>query len=332
MTVLSDDPPMMLVCLTRGSSAAETVTRRGAFTINVLREDHGPLAMRFAGRRQERFAGVATERTEDGLPMLTDALACLVCEVVESHSAGRHLAVFARVREAQGREGTPLAYYNGAFARLELTEDRTAYDAARAAALDGAFPLGTEFPLSLVAETLGLTEGAAFQAMRRLAREGLVERRGADRYAVTQSADDVISELCRARCNIEVGVLHSLSLPIDSAAIDELEKIDVQLRALQQDGRVADVAEWLRIDSLFHEALVALSDSPLLVRSFSSLSLPAWDVERLGDRTVAPLLLDDHRRLLDALRGADSQVAAHAIREHSCRLQKTHHHTNGEMA
>lgn len=332
VTVLSDQPAMMLVCLTRGSAAAEAVVRRGSLTINVLREDHGPLAMRFAGRREERFAGVALERTPDELPLLVDSLCSLVCDVVEVHPAGRHEVVFARVRTAHRREGTPLAYYAGKFARLELAEDQTAYDAARAAVLDAALPLDEEFSLALVAKLLGMPDGAVFQAMRRLVREGLVERRHADRYAVTRSPDDVIADLCRARCDIEVGVIHSLRGPLAEEQLALLEGLDADLQQHREGDLVTDVPAWLRADSRFHEELVALSGSRLLVQSFRSLSLPAWDVERLGDPATAPVLLADHRRLLDALRRGERDVAAHVIREHSCRLQPIHPDQTGDPA
>jgi 4-nitrophenol 2-monooxygenase / 4-nitrocatechol 4-monooxygenase, reductase component len=332
VTVLSDEPAMMLVCLTRASAVATAVAERGAFSINVLREDHGPLAMRFAGRRQDRFSGVLLDRTADGLPMLAESLSSLVCDVVASHSAGRHEVFFAQVRKGHGREGTPLAYYGGKFARLELAEDQTAYDAARNAVLEGVLPRETEFPIELAADAVGLPHGAVFQAMRRLAHEGLVERRGADRYVVTRSTDEVIADLCRARCDIEIGVVHGLSLPLASDKLDRLRTLHADLQAQERDGRVGDVQNWLRADSRFHEALVGLSGSELLVRSFRSLNVPAWDVERLGDPATAPVLLGDHERLLEALSRGDAHESAHTIRAHSCRLQPTHHDKTGETA
>lgn len=48
---LSLEPPMLLVCLNSRLHTQRVMSRTGAFAVNVLAEDHGPLAERFAAAR-----------------------------------------------------------------------------------------------------------------------------------------------------------------------------------------------------------------------------------------------------------------------------------------
>jgi flavin reductase (DIM6/NTAB) family NADH-FMN oxidoreductase RutF len=56
-----------------------------------------------------------------GVPLLTDALACLECELAAEHRAGDHWIVVARVdalRSAAERD--PLVFFGGAFCGLSV--------------------------------------------------------------------------------------------------------------------------------------------------------------------------------------------------------------------
>lgn len=64
VTSLSMEPPTLLVCLNRQSSAAPVLLEHGAFCINVLAKDQVDLADAFAGRDGRR--GAARYRMRDG--------------------------------------------------------------------------------------------------------------------------------------------------------------------------------------------------------------------------------------------------------------------------
>src|SRR5918997_5156327 len=76
---VSLDPPSLLVCLNRATATETAVRESGTFVVNILREDQGELAMRFAGRHGEKFAGVDVDRGAAGDPVLAGALAHLEC-------------------------------------------------------------------------------------------------------------------------------------------------------------------------------------------------------------------------------------------------------------
>jgi flavin reductase (DIM6/NTAB) family NADH-FMN oxidoreductase RutF len=119
---LSLDPPMMLVCLNRASRTQTAVSRSGAFSVNILNESQGDLAVRFATSESNKFDGVSVTYSELGNPLLDGALAHLECRVIERVSGGTHTVFLAGVEHAERFDGAPLAYFRGRFGKLELDQ------------------------------------------------------------------------------------------------------------------------------------------------------------------------------------------------------------------
>jgi flavin reductase (DIM6/NTAB) family NADH-FMN oxidoreductase RutF len=115
---VSLDPPSLLVCLNRAAATEGAVRESGTFVVNILREDQGDLAMRFAGRHGDKFAGLHVERTDDGDPVLDGVLAHVQCRVQDAFTGGTHTVFVGEVQRAEAGEGDPLAYFRGRFGRL----------------------------------------------------------------------------------------------------------------------------------------------------------------------------------------------------------------------
>jgi 4-nitrophenol 2-monooxygenase / 4-nitrocatechol 4-monooxygenase, reductase component len=116
---LSLEPPMLLVCLNRRLATRDALVATRHFAVNILAEDQAALALRFARPAADRFAGVAVEFDEHGVPLLLDALARLKCTVVQPVDAATHTVFLAEVRSAWAAGGSPLAYFRGTFGRFE---------------------------------------------------------------------------------------------------------------------------------------------------------------------------------------------------------------------
>ena len=97
LTSASLAPPLVLFCPALTARAWAAARERGCFAVNILGRQHSELALRFA-RPGHRFAGLRTLPTDDGIPMLADALTVLVCDVHDEHPAGDHTVVLGRVR------------------------------------------------------------------------------------------------------------------------------------------------------------------------------------------------------------------------------------------
>lgn len=132
VTSLSLEPPMVLICMNRTSETGRAISATGRFAINILSEDQHDAARRFAGKGDDKFAGVATTPGAWGEPLIDDALATLECRVVEDTTGGTHWVFLAEVDHASSRPGTPLAYFRGQFHSLSRLDRLTPQELAAA--------------------------------------------------------------------------------------------------------------------------------------------------------------------------------------------------------
>lgn len=123
VTSLSMEPPALLVCLNRLSSASPILVEHGAFCINVLSSEQLLLAERFAGRDGSRGAARYRDASWQEMPSGAlgnpAALALIDCEleeVIERHS---HSILIGRPTHVRIRDqAEPLVYWHGAYRQI----------------------------------------------------------------------------------------------------------------------------------------------------------------------------------------------------------------------
>ena len=84
-------PPLVLWSLDKSSRTIDAFTANDCFAVHILAADQEALAMRFASRDQDRFAGLDTTAGMGGAPLIPGALACLQCRVHQQIEAGDHI-------------------------------------------------------------------------------------------------------------------------------------------------------------------------------------------------------------------------------------------------
>ena len=113
---VSLDPPLVLVSLDNRSYMHGILPDAGRFGISVLTEDQEQLSNHFAGRSVEglhiRFS------TRGGIPVLEDALAYFVAQVIDVHPAGDHTLYVGQVEYFEARDDKPLIFYAGKYQQL----------------------------------------------------------------------------------------------------------------------------------------------------------------------------------------------------------------------
>ncbi|MGE5502974.1 MAG: flavin reductase family protein [Actinomycetota bacterium] len=116
---LSLDPPLVLFCLGLQTSTLDAFRGFGHFAVNVLSERQRDLSIRFAGRSADKWAGLAFDTWDSGVPILKDCLANLECSLVGTQDGGDHLIFIGRVERMRHQEGgSPLVYFRGAYMDL----------------------------------------------------------------------------------------------------------------------------------------------------------------------------------------------------------------------
>jgi len=111
---LSLRPPMVTVALDRDSDLLAIVQRTRRIGVNVLSHGQEELALTFARKGAEKFAGVDWERDRD-LPRIDGVGGWLACEVAEIVPGGDHSIVLADVVGAHAQSEPPLVYQRRLF-------------------------------------------------------------------------------------------------------------------------------------------------------------------------------------------------------------------------
>jgi 3-hydroxy-9,10-secoandrosta-1,3,5(10)-triene-9,17-dione monooxygenase reductase component len=119
LTSVSLEPPLVSFCPSRSSLTWSRMRRTRRFGVNVLGSQHERFARRATPAGADRFAGLDWELGHGGVPLLTDALATLECEIVAEHPTGDHWIVVGRVDHLRiSAIEDPLVFFAGAFATV----------------------------------------------------------------------------------------------------------------------------------------------------------------------------------------------------------------------
>lgn len=129
------DPPTMLICINKRSSAAEPIRRNGVFHVNILRDDQAYLSDSFAGRNRthgtDKFACAEWTVMHTGAPRLMDPLVGFDCRLVTHQEVGTHYIFFGAVEHVfLGEPGRPLIYANRAYGTPTLFQTEPPLGAA----------------------------------------------------------------------------------------------------------------------------------------------------------------------------------------------------------
>lgn len=112
-------PPLVLVSLGR-CRMGEMLPHTKRYGVSVLAHDQRHFAEHFSA---QRMAPVEPEFVwHRDLPLLKDALAHVVCKVVDVHTAGDHELWIGEVEHVEQHDGNPLLFYTGRFGTVQDLE------------------------------------------------------------------------------------------------------------------------------------------------------------------------------------------------------------------
>jgi flavin reductase (DIM6/NTAB) family NADH-FMN oxidoreductase RutF len=314
---LSMDPPMILVCLNRTSSTQAAILGAGVFAVNILAEDQGELAYRFAKKGQDKFAAVPIDRGVSGVPLLRDALAHIECEIKETVAGGTHTVFLAQVVQAAAKDGPPLTYFRGRFGRLENALEEAAYRELRDRVVSREIPAGRPLDLEELARNLDTESSRIFYALTKLSGDGLVSREDGNTYVVKPLTSDAAEQIFDARCAVEIAVVDRTVGTAESADLDELEDLaDTLARVVASDSPDLDL--FLKASHTYHARLVGLAKCSPLTELYDRLGIPAFWHRTVGDGEWWRLFdVVHHAKLVEAYRHKDSDRAKELIYEHA---------------
>lgn len=94
---VTGDPPTLLVCINRASSAYPSMTRNKVVCVNVLSARHEQLSRLFGGKvpAEKRFAAALWSTLETGAPVLADCSAALTAGLLTLSTSVRMMCYSA---------------------------------------------------------------------------------------------------------------------------------------------------------------------------------------------------------------------------------------------
>ncbi len=117
LSSVSAEPPLLTFGVGTGASSWPALSEAEHVGVHILGEHQQELAATFARSGADRFAAPTGWRTgPEGVPVLDDVLAWLVCRVVARVPAGDHRIVVAEVVVGDpSGAGRPLLYHQGRY-------------------------------------------------------------------------------------------------------------------------------------------------------------------------------------------------------------------------
>ncbi|MET0375990.1 MAG: flavin reductase family protein [Rhizorhabdus sp.] len=113
------DPPTLLIAVNRTASIHPVLSASERFCVNLLADRHQDLVGIFSGKKKglERFEGGGWTPGADGVLVLDDALASLMCRITQTVDVSTHTLFIGEVENVINHdEITPLVWVDGTFA------------------------------------------------------------------------------------------------------------------------------------------------------------------------------------------------------------------------
>jgi DNA-binding GntR family transcriptional regulator len=197
----------------------------------------------------------------------------------------------------------------------------------RESILDGSIPPSGRIRLTTVADQLNMSPIPVREALRILMQEGLVElipRRG---YRVRPVSLEDLADTYLVRKHLDSFAVRQAVGRIETREIDRLEGL---LVLLGQAAEANDQARRRVLHREVHFGLYEAAGSPWLLRLLSTLWENSDRYQRLSSRVrgSASSFVEEHGRILRAVRDRDPDSAEARMREH---LQRTEDSVRGVL-
>jgi DNA-binding GntR family transcriptional regulator len=214
--------------------------------------------------------------------------------------------------------------------RSESLTKRTT-DALRQMIVDGALNLGEALSESKVARLLDVSRTPVREAFARLEIEGLVfsEPQRSTRVFLLGPRD--VDHICDLRCGLEK---MALALAMQDARQELSSRLSEAAQRMNQAIEAADISEYLRLDSAFHQAVFDCAGNVFLNDAYQTIATKMAALRtRLATRPdYLRKGLGEHWRLCELVRSGDLEGALSVLEEHVSRKEDSFWHLNDGLA
>lgn len=121
---VSLDPAMALWNIQKDAASLEAFHNSGGYTVSVLGEHQGEMAMRFTqGEQEERFKGIDGQRAPSGRVIIPNCIAWFDCDLHQVIEAGDHDILLANIQHYDfSKQGAGLIFERSQFGSTQLSK------------------------------------------------------------------------------------------------------------------------------------------------------------------------------------------------------------------
>ena len=113
---VSLDPPMVLWSLAKKAQSLPVFMEAGHWAVHILAAEQEDLSNRFARSGADKFAGLQTDTSAHGVPLLQGCLARFECATSFRYEGGDHVILVGEVISFERAPRAPLVFHAGRYA------------------------------------------------------------------------------------------------------------------------------------------------------------------------------------------------------------------------
>jgi DNA-binding GntR family transcriptional regulator len=196
-------------------------------------------------------------------------------------------------------------------ARPQLSEDVARI--IRRRIFDGTYAAGSYVRLDQLAAELGISVTPVREALFALCAEGLINQQPRRGFVVLPVTGRDVTDVANVQAHVGGELAARAATNITDDQLHELKQIQAQLEDAYAGG---EDERTVRLNHEFHRAINVAADSPKLAQLMSQIT-------RYAPESVFPAIegwpeqsMQDHRRILSALKKRDDKLARAAMAEH----------------
>lgn len=175
----------------------------------------------------------------------------------------------------------------------------------------GEIEAGAKLRQDHIADEFGTSHVPVREAFRRLEAQGLVVSEPRRGVRVSGFSLDEVREVAEMRASLEALALRNAAPHLTRAILDQAEE------ANRAGDRARDVEAWEEANRAFHRIILAPCGMPRLLKTIEDLHTASSRFLFSGWRAEWEAPTDrDHRKILDALRAGETEMAATVLARH----------------
>lgn len=189
------------------------------------------------------------------------------------------------------------------------------FQTLREAILKGDLRPGERLMELQLAAKLGVSRTPIREAIRMLEQEGLavtIPRKGAEVARMTEKNMEDVLQIREALDDLAVQVA------CDKMTEEQLKNLTLAMKNFENAIQTGNLSKIVAYDVEFHDIIYESTDNPKLVTLLNNLreQIYRYRVEYLKGKENYPMLIKEHKTILEALREKNKERVADAMRNH----------------